>query len=256
MNQGLFVRAGLLICLVTIIGLGKPRFASAQVQLRLVDVSGKSPIHVSGYIEFSDHPSEVMRYSYQVHASAKNVSNKDVLLMLIHFEANGGSGPGLDDNSQYEYFFGEGLRPNMSEIVSKSPIRFSAPTVNGAPADTNDLVTLRPKAIAQVEFVQFSDGSTWGDVESAKDDVKARRASLKELKALDRIYSESGEQAFREELSKQTALPCINSLQSACKSDADFSRCTLDKVRVMLEAASNHQREMRSRVPIEAEGLR
>ena len=145
----------------------------------------------------------------------------------------------------------------MSEIVNKSPISFGAPTVNGRlSADTSDATTLRPSASAQVEFVQFSDGSTWGDVEVAKDDLKARRASLQELKALERIYIESGEQAFREELSKQTDLPCINSVQSACKDDGDYSRCTLNKVRGMLEAASNHQREMRSRVPGPAERLR
>jgi hypothetical protein len=83
-----------------------PVFASAQEgtsdvssreeqRYELVDVSGRhSPVHIAGYVTFSDNPSKVTRYSYQVDASAVNVSKKSVLLLRLRFQTSGGECPG------------------------------------------------------------------------------------------------------------------------------------------------------------------
>jgi hypothetical protein len=221
--------------------------AVAQVQIKLLDISGESsPIRVSGHIAFSDNPSKVTRYSYQVTASATNTANEDILLMVMHFEASAGDAPGLDDTYRHEYFFSnKALEPGVSESVHCSPLIVSAPFVNGKPVETDDPSTSEPRATAQVEFVQFRDGSTWGNPEAAKDDLKSRQATLQELELLERTYRESGESIFRDQLSRQVSLPCISSLKSSCKDNRDYSRCALDKIREMLVVARNHQKATR-----------
>jgi hypothetical protein len=211
----------------------------------LVDASGhRSPVHIAGYVTFSDNPSKVTRYSYQVDASAANVSHKSVLLLRLRFQVSGGSAPGLDDVYSHDYFFGEDtLAPGASESVHLSPYGFSAPLMNGVPPV--EASTLMPTATAQVEFVQFTDGSIWGDRDAAAEVFRIRRATVQQLKVLEQTYVQSGEQAFRGELSKETLLPCINSLQAACKDNLDNSRCALDRVQGMLDSARSHKAEMR-----------
>jgi hypothetical protein len=222
-----------------------------QQRYELADASGhRSPVQIAGYVTFRDNPSKVTRYSYQVDASATNVSNKSVLLLRLRFETNGGSAPGLDAIYESDYFFGEGtLAPGVSDDVHISPLSFGAPIVDGVPlVNTADPSTLGPTATARVEFVQFTDGSTWGDRDAAADVFKVRRATVRQLTALEKAYVQSGEQAFRAELSKENTplLPGINSLRAACKDNLDYSRCALDKVRGMLEAARIHNGAMRS----------
>jgi hypothetical protein len=230
-----------------------------QQRYELVDASGhRSPVHIAGYVTFSDDSSKVTRYSYQVDASAANVSNKSVLLLRLRFQTSGGSAPGLDDVYENDYFFGEGtLAPGALESVHLAPYGFSAPIVNGIPlVETADPSTPRPTATAQVEFVQFTDGSTWGDRDAAAEVFRLRRATVRQLTALEQTYVQSGEQAFRGELSRETLLPCINSLQAACKNNLDYSRCALDGVEGMLEATRNHKRTMRSGAPNQVAQLR
>ena len=247
----------LCVLLAAVAGSGGAPRAAAQVQIKLLDISGdSSPIHVSGYVTFSDNPSKVTRYSYQVTASAANTANKDILLMVMHFEASAGNAPGLDDTYRHEYFFSsKALEPGVSESVHGSPLIVSPPFVDGQPVWTSGPSTSEPKATAQVEFVQFSDGSTWGDPEAAKDDLKARQATLQELELLERTYRSSGESAFRDQLSRQVFLSCITSLKSSCKDKRDYSRCALNKIREMLEVARNRQRVTISGVPALAEQL-
>jgi hypothetical protein len=244
-----------------------PVFASAQeaasnvssrVEQRydLVDVSGhRSPVHIAGSVTFSDNSSKVTRYSYQVDASAVNVSKKSVLLLCLRFQTSGGSAPGLDDVYQNEYFLGEGtLAPGALESVHLLPSRFSAPKVNGLPSVEPS--TLSPTATAQVEFVQFTDGSIWGDRDAAAEVLRVRWATVRQLATLEHTYVQSGEQAFQGELSKETLLPCINSLRDACKDKLDYSGCELDRVQRMLEAARKHRAEMRSGEPSQTAQLR
>lgn len=222
-----------------------------EQRYQLVDASGyRSPVHIAGYVTFRYNPSKVTRYSYQVDASAINVSKKSVLLLRLRFQVSGGSAPGLDEGYRNEYFFRESsLTPAASEIVHLSPFGFGSPEVNGVPLVEPS--PLRPTATSQVEFVQFTDGSIWGDRDAAAEVFKVRRATFLQLKVLEHTYAQSGEQAFRDELSKETLLPCINSLQVACKDKLDYTGCALDRVRGMLEAARKHKAAMRSGEPSE-----
>jgi hypothetical protein len=210
--------------------------------MRLVDVSDKgSPVHISGQVLFKDDDTKISRYSYQVKASATNVSNKRILLMVIRFEANGGTGPGYDSISRRDYFFFPNVvQPGAVENVDQAPISFDDPVVDGSPAVENATQS-RPAATARVEFIEFDDGSIWGDAETATSEFEHRQRTIRQLGVLEHFYNYSGEQAFLDELSKQTDLGWISELRDDCKSKNNYFTCAHDEVLRLLEKAKQHE---------------
>src|ERR1051325_2038176 len=53
-----------------------------------------------------------------------------------------------------------------------------------------------PKASFHVEFVQFVDGSTFGNPATARNQLASRQSTFHLLQELERLYSEQGEQKF------------------------------------------------------------
>ena len=205
------------------------------------DVSGeRSPVHISGHIAFSDDAGRVARYSYKVAAAATNVSGKTILLLCVRFRVNDGSAPGLDYAYRKDYFFSQKtLEPDSSEDVLSAPSSVSAPMINGVPI-VNGPSTSKPIATAEVEFVQFSDGSTWGDQDAARSALEIRASTMQELRTLESTYTEEGERAFLLELSKQELLPGINSIENICKDRNDeYATCALDMIRKMIATAQS-----------------
>lgn len=141
-------------------------------RMKLHDVSKGSPISVLGYVTYRYDESNKFPFSYQENIAARNVSNKSVLLMVIHLEAAGT--PGQDETYSQEYFFGGALKPGAIEVRDEPGASFGR-AVNGIPLIDSGH---DPHAIAKVrvEFVQFSGGSTWGDADSAKNvlDIRLR----------------------------------------------------------------------------------
>jgi hypothetical protein len=60
-------------------------------------------------------------------------------------------------------------------------------------------------ASAEIEFVQFQDGSTWGDSDTETEAFQARSATLQKLRSLQRVYAEQGEKAFLDALAEPTS---------------------------------------------------
>lgn len=215
------------------------------IKSELKDASRRgSPIRISGEMRFSDDPSKVTRYSYEVSASASNVSTKSVLLMVIRFEAQGAGGPGVGQTYIADHFFSpSGLESGSTETLDPSPFVFGAPRVNGEPAGENPSASQSvPIATARLEFVQFGDGSTWGSIDFAQDTLSLRESTLRQLNMLLSTYKERGERDFLSALSK---LPqeYLQSVKDAC-ADKEGSQCALDFVQRMIDAAIQHETAM------------
>jgi hypothetical protein len=163
--------------------------------------------------------------------------------MVIHFGSTGLNGPSLDYTYQNDHFFSSGiLHPGKAEGIRSSPLRFGASTVNGQPVPEH--ASSAPAATAQVIFVQFVDGSTWGDSDAGREPVVVRNQTLQELGRLQRVLGEAGKQALKNELFKSdNPLPCISSIINNC-SDKTAS-CLADGLRSMIEAAGRHQIDMK-----------
>jgi hypothetical protein len=228
--------------LFALLGPNRASCSAVERQMKLKDVSAKtSPISVSGYVTYRYDDSKQFPFSYQENILAKNVSGKSVLLMVMHLEAN--AGPRGDETYSQEYFFGNALEPGAVEVHDEPETTFRQ-EVNGTPlVDSGE----DPHAAAKVrvEFVQFGDGSTWGDADSAKTALDMRSATLAELDALDHIYEQKGEAAFLEELARADDYPpAISQLRNACNGKAEKSSCAHDAIQRTIDTAKHHQTEM------------
>lgn len=227
--------------------LGISAACRGQLKLALHDVrKHRTPVRVSGTISFQDDPSQAIRYTYRTEGFLSNVSKKGVLLTVVHLEASGVNAPGLDSNWIIDRFFGPAvLQAGKLEKIEAPPISFGETIVNGKPAPEAVGPDAHPRARAQVTFVQFVDGSTWGDVDAGREFILRRRSTLEELKWLEQVLNAQGPDVFARELSNSAAtlqFPAIGALISVCKSKADS--CLIDGLHSTLQAATKHQAEV------------
>jgi hypothetical protein len=221
------------LCLTTCFG---------QAQVRLTDISlAGSPVEVSGTLSFDDDPSQTLRYSNQIVGHLRDKSAKDILLVIVHFRGGGPRAAALDLTFQQEYFFtSDVLQAGASKPFQSRPTRFGIATINGNPVEESiDELYSAPRATAETVFVEFSDGTTWGDLESARDGFKERLQTLNELSQFEGLLRAKGPEALSEQLSKDRFVPeCISSLRNTCSGKT--SACLSEGVRLMLEAAKLH----------------
>jgi hypothetical protein len=103
-----------------------------------------------------------------------------------------------------------------------------------------------PTAIAEVEFVQFVDGTIWGDRAAGKDLLQERSLALDKLKFLSDTYRMKGEQQFVSELKNPSELVAILNLQRLYSSNKGNATAVIDKITGMLEQANQHLHAFRS----------
>jgi len=201
-----------------------------------------SPIRIAGYVTFQDNTAENVR-SYWVHASAKNVSKKGISAWSASIETAGGSGPQLNLSESHDFFFtGDVIAPNGADGVPLCPTRLVLQVGNGEPStDTSDANARLPNASVRVTFVQFSDGSIWGDRDDAAKVHQLRRETLRRVQSLQQLYSEQGEKAFMESLAEPTALPCFERIKTLCENENADSSCARKEIQEMMTTAAKQR---------------
>lgn len=170
-----------------------------EVHVNVNDISKSAPISVTGELVFTDTGSVTMPYFMILHGSARNVSPKAVLLMAISIEIDI-----CDSASQHAYkqdffFTPKPLLPGDVHDIQLSFSRFGQK--NG------EIPEASISATATSKFVQFADGSTWGDAQAAQDTLKLRRSTLQKLSVLRKIYEDHGDQGFADELLRADGPP-------------------------------------------------
>ncbi len=207
-----------------------------------------SPLVVKGDVTAYDKPAEQLRYSAKVRTSVTNASSKPIVLTVISL--TGENVPGMNDKSSHDYYFPEMFEPQSTEeqewtfgpFVSRTEVK-----VDGG----SKWVDVEPergavqKVTATVLFVQFADGSTWGDRDEAKSALAVRRDSVKRLVHLSSVYRREGEAAFIDDLSKPTDLPAISTLQYLCNHNDDKTK-VVDRLIRMVATVEEHSRMMKS----------
>ncbi len=213
--------------------------AGSKRELRLRHSSAKGcPIRVSGYVSFTEDDSKPAPFNYKLIASAHNMTNKVILLFVVSFEAQGPQGPAYSSTYQGEHFFdADGFEPATTENVQTPPFVVGQTVVDGRPVLEGPF---RPRAAVRVRFVEFADGSVWGDLDAAKETLSARQATVHELESLQRLYSASTKQEFLSEFSKPSLYLSIAALQEDCERKVSSPNCAWNGVQRMLDAAKRH----------------
>ncbi|HYL12507.1 MAG TPA: hypothetical protein VEV41_05710 [Terriglobales bacterium] len=140
-----------------------------------------TPLEISGTISFTESISaNSITAASEYEVKARNISEKEIVLLVASFEEAGPHGGSRHHILQFDDAFRAGIGPGQSFILSRSDR--ASPSF----CCINLLSTAeQPKAEVQVRFVQFSDGSTFGDKDAAKDIFAIQTAVLDRLRALD-----------------------------------------------------------------------
>ena len=93
-------------------------------------------------------------------------------------------------------------------------------------------------------FVQFADGSTWGDPDEGEEVLADREVILKELADLARAYQTEGAAQFGSLLMKLRPDGVINQLKSSYQATGD-AESTMKLLNQKLQNAESHLEGMR-----------
>jgi hypothetical protein len=159
------------------------------------------------------------------YAAVRNNSSKAILAMVAVVRTTDEHGHAVPCTSYMDYAFKVGVLAPQEE-------RFACGM--GA-ADEGAKVTSVEGAVL---FVQFDDGTTWGDPTAGKELLAARPQKLAFLKNLVETYYESGEDAFATLVNKPMPMSPEYMVAACLKSDAEHEKiATIDLAKKRLAAA-------------------
>jgi|SRR5215813_5612772 len=161
------------------------------------------------------------------YAAVRNTSSKGILAFVAVVTTTDDHGQAVPCTGRADYIFKSGVLAPQEE-------RFACLM---DPADPGAKIV---ETVGAVLFVQFEDGSTWGDMEAGQQVLAARPRKFGFLKRLVETYYESGEDAFTAELNAPE--PSHSSPEFAVagclKSDAEGEKiATIDLAKKRLAAA-------------------
>lgn len=177
--------ACVLLCLVL------PGLAQTVETVPITDRSAPgSPLQVTGNVTFTDRLSgNSVVSSSEYELKATNVSGKGIVFMSVRFREAGTRGGGILHNIQFDNFFrDEEIAPDETFVLDRSPggIR-TVCCINPLQSGTD------PVAELSVLYVEFADGSTYGDKSEAASILTRRSLIAKRLGELDAVR---GNEAF------------------------------------------------------------
>jgi hypothetical protein len=242
------LRCTLLLCALCL-----SQSSTAQMEVitvPLTDRSGAgSPFQASGRLLLREavHGNQ-LEWSWGENVAVKNVSSKPILLFVVTLTEVGRhpapagrhSAPGNGPTYELEddRFFSENLiQPNESLTL-----RDSEPGAPNVGCCINPLAEKTdPTAEYYLRFVQFADGSTFGDPAEARDALAWRETILRGLRELNQSYAEHGEQGFAAKLKERSAFSETAPFKQILRKYSEGGvQAALDKARQMLATAEQH----------------
>jgi hypothetical protein len=214
--------------------------AAQQKAIAISDVSGMGrPVAFSGTVGATDDGPLPFKYALTKNISITNLSGKSILLVVTKMNITSLTMIQNQETKTDDYFFGENVFSSEStSVLEDSATRF------GAPGRNVELEQQEPSATVQAAFVQFTDGSTWGDEVAGKDALEQRRLMLIKLRFLEQTYRDEGRVPFTGELAKPSQMPAVATLQQLFAKTGDL-KMVLAKLNHMLHQAEIHEHDMR-----------
>lgn len=182
-----------------------------------------------------------MTYSREQQINYKNISDKTILTVVVWLEVVYPHGEREKQTFQYECFFAPDVIAPGDEDLLNSPklphktVPLRAPTR-----------TMEPRALVRVMYVQFLDGSVFGEEKFGDDILELRHRTWKTLKRLNEIYTRLGAEEFMQALQEPAEPLEVNTLLDNVRFTASKYGASdaAGKIERMLTIAKEHQEEI------------
>lgn len=162
------------------------------VSVKLRDTSpSNNLIEFSGKINFSEHRANgESAITREGRIALKNTSGRQIVAVAVNFSLLAFQKPADSISYNHDWFFKHhGLAPGDTVEI---PIPMSVHGPHKTPPFPEEPSYLN----AELQFVEFDDGTSWGDPESAPVLLKGRQTVQAFLEELTNIYLTQGETAF------------------------------------------------------------
>jgi len=242
------LRCTLLLCALCL-----SRFSTAQtgvIPVPLIDRTGAaSPFEVSGSLLLREavHANQ-SEWSWGENVAVKNVSSKPILLFVVTLTEMGrhpapagrhsapGNGPTYELGD--DRFFSE----NLIQPGESLTLRDTEPGTPEVGCCINPLAeNSDPTAEFYLRFVQFDDGSSFGDPAEARDLLAWGELILRGLRELNRSHAEHGELSFTAKLKEQSPFSETAPFKQILRKYRERGvQAALDKARQILATAEQH----------------
>ncbi len=183
----------------------------------IVDKSDpRSPLKISGTASFTELiVANSVKSSSTFKVDARNVGDKAIILVLAYVDEDGPHGVGTHQVIQRDHFFWGNIAPRESLVLARGdPGRRTSACCVSPRGPANE-----PKAEVRVQYVQFIDGSTFGDETTAKDILGTRSAILDALRRLDNASnSENFLALLAQKIQPEDADIFLETFRRTCKS--------------------------------------
>jgi hypothetical protein len=141
-----------------------------------------SPLAISGtasFTEFYTAKSVVSSGTFRI--EARNVSGKSIILLAGCFDEAGPHGSGTHHVIQIDHFFWGQIAPGESFALARGPTRRQTSALRQDSVEP----AAQPNAEVKIEYVQFADGTNFGDETAAQDALRLRPVIFEALQRLD-----------------------------------------------------------------------
>jgi hypothetical protein len=171
-----------------VVGLSLSAWSQLTYTVPVVDMSETgSPLAISGTASFSENVAgNSVVASSEFRVMARNISGKEIILLVAYFDESGPHGGGTRHILQFDNSFRTRIAPEQSFVLARSDPGNRTWSCCINPLEAAD----EPTAEVRVQFVSFGDGSTFGDKATAKDILAIQATVLDRLRALDKPLSD------------------------------------------------------------------
>ena len=163
-----------------------------------------SPVQVAGEVSFVEMVvANEVSISRSAVVKVQNISDKPILLLVASLIDSGRRSSLEDFDLTKDDFFEDKTIQSREEVTLLGPPDGEAHTVEPIRSATGE--GKPPKAEFRLQFVQFADGSIFGDPETGRKQIASRQSTLSALQALDKAYREQGESGLLQTLEQYPA---------------------------------------------------
>ena len=199
----------------------------------IVDKSAPdSPLANTGTVTVVENDNgDTATLSFNDNWTATNKSSKSIIAVVETLVVHYPNGNSDLMQSAYDAFF------SRKNIEPGGAMNLSSPADMRKAEPIRSAFQIRPPSDeAVVRWIQFEDGTTFGDGAYAKDLVANRAAVLRDLKALDQVYVRQGSEEFARQV--QRTIPQDGYIDQFRRLQArEGTQAAIDEIRMKLAAA-------------------